>query len=234
MQNNNINEENAELRERIKLIKNIGYFIYTSFSSTTLICTAVTACVMMLAIAFLGEWYNTKWIALGSFFGLAVIIISIILLYNYCKKQYLVECENGKNILIIGGFRRFRKYYVNNCCYAIKKGQAHKIRYKKRDSIRLLFSEMKKCEIVKNAVKNKEVFCIKRKIKEDSLTLALGGGLPEKYGEMTFADGKFKKGRYTSTIKINYTLYFKVIKDDIKYTDIVPQSILNLFESNNA
>ena len=192
MQNDNINEENAELRERIKSIKNIGYFVYTSFSSTTIICTAVTACVMMLAIAFLGEWYNTKWIELGAFFGVAVIIISIILLYNYGKKQYWVECENGKNILITGGFHRSRKYYVNNCCYVIKKGQAHKIKYKKRDSIRLLFSEMKKCELDKNVVKNKEFFSIKRKIKEDSLTLALGGGLPAKYGEMTFVDGKFK------------------------------------------
>lgn len=231
MQNDNLNEENAELRERIKSIKNIGYFIYTSFSSTTIICTAVAACVMMPSIAFLGEWYNTKWIELGAFFGVAVIIISIILLYNYCKKQYIIECENGKNILIAGGFRRFRKYYVNNSCYVIKKGQAHKIKYKKRDSIRLLFSEMKKCDLVKKVSENKEIFSIEQKIKEDPLTLALGGGGPAKYGEMTFVDGKFKKGRYTSTIKMTYDLHFKVIKYDIKCNDIVPQSILNLFNN---
>lgn len=232
MSNEYGNEEITELQEKIKSVKNIGYFVYTSFSSTTIICTAITACVMMLAIAFLGEWHNTKLIALGAFFSLAVIIISIILLYNYCKKQYFVECENGKNILIAGGFRRFRKYYVNNCCYVIKKGQAQKIKYIKRDSIRLLFSEMKKCEIVKNVVKNKEIFSIKRKIEEDSLSLALGGGLPAKYGKIIFIDGKFKKGHYTSTIKMTYDLHFRVIKQDIKCNDIVPQSILNLFKKN--
>jgi len=230
MPDDNNSEESIELQEHIKSIKNIGYFAYTSFSSTTIICTAITACVMMLAIAFLGEWYDTKWIALGAFLGLAVIIISIILLYNYCRKQYFVECENGKNILIVGGFRRFRKYYVNNRCYVIKKGQAKKIKYKKRDSIRLLFSEMKKCEIVKKVENNQEIFAVKRKVKEDALSLALGGGLPAKYGEMTFIDGKFKKGRYTSTIKMSYTLHFRVVKYDIKCNDVVPQSILNLFE----
>lgn len=230
MPNDNYNEENAELREQLKSIKNISYFVYTNFSSTTMICTAVTACVMTLAIAFLGEWHNTKWIALGAFFGLAVIIISIILIYNYCKKQFFIECENGKNILIVGGFRRFRKYYVNNCCYVVRKGQAHKIKYKKRDSVRLLFSEMKKCDLVRKVSGNKEIFSIQRKIKEDSLSLAIGGGLPAKYSEMTFIDGKFKKGYFTSTIKMSYSLHFKVIKDDVKYTDIVPQSILNLVE----
>lgn len=232
MSYDNENEVNIELQERIKSIKNIGYFAYTSFSCTTIICTAITACVMMLAIALLGEWYDTKWIALGAFFGLAVIIIFIILLYNYCRKQHFVECENGKNILIVGGFRRFRKYYVNNRCYVIKNGQAQKIKYKKRDSIRLLFSEMKKCEIVKKVENSKEIFSIKRKVKEDALSLALGGGLPAKYGTMTFVNGKFKKGRYTSTIKMNYTLHFRVVKCGIKYNDIVPQSILNLFKKD--
>lgn len=232
MSNDNKNEETIELQERIKSIKNICYFAYTSFSRTTIICTAITACVMMLAIAFLGEWYDTKWIALGAFFGLAVIIIFIILLYNFCRKQYFVECENGKIILIVGGFRRFRKYYVNNRCYVIKNGQAQKIKYKKRDSIRLLFSEMKKCEIVKTERDNKEIFSIKRKVKEDAISLALGGGLPAKYGEMTFVDGEFKKGRFASTIKMNYTLHFRVIKNDIKYKDIVPKSILNLLKKD--
>lgn len=227
---NDNNEENIELQERIKSIKNIGYFAYTNFSSTTIICTAITTCVMMLAIAFLGEWYNTKWIALGAFFGLAVIIISIILLYNYCRIQYFVECENGKNILIVGGFHRFRKYYINNRCYVIKKGQAQKIKYKKRDNIKLLFSEMKKSELIKKVVNNKEIFSIKQKIKEDALSLALGGGLPAKYGEMTFVDGKFRKGCYTSTIKMNYTLHFRVVKCDIKCNDFVPQIILKILE----
>ena len=230
MSNDNYGEENIESQERLKSIKNIGYFAYTNFSITTIICTAITACVMMLAIAFLGEWYDTKWIALGAFFGLAVIIISIILLYNYCRKQFFIECENGKNILIVGGFRRFRKYYVNNCCYVINKGQAKKIKYKKRDNIRVLFSEMKKCEIVKKVENNKEIFSIKRKVEDDALSLGLGGGLPAKYRAMTFVDGKFKKGCYTSTIKMNYTLYFRVVKYDIKCKDIVPQSILNLFK----
>lgn len=228
---NNI-EINNELKERIKSIKNIGYFIYTSFSSTTIICTAITTIVMLFAIAFLGEWYNTKWIALGAFFGLAVIIISVIVLYNYFKKQYLVELQNGKSILIVGGFRRFRRYYFNNGCYTIKKGQAHKITPKKRETVKLLFSEIRKCEIIKKAEKNKEIYSIKRKVKEDALSLALGGGLPAKYAEMTFVDGKFKKGSYTSTIKMNYTLHFRVVKYDIKYNDIVPQSILNLFKKD--
>lgn len=232
MTNDSSNEENTELREHIESIKNIGYFVYTNFSSTTIICTAVTACVMMLAIAFLGKWYDTKWIGLGAFFGLAVIIISTILLYNYCRKQYLVELKSGKNILVAGGFRRFRKYYVNNCCYIIKKGQAHKIKYKKRDNIKLLFSEMKKCETVKKTENNKEIFSVKRKVKEDALSLALGDGLPAKYGEMTFVDGRFKKGRYASTIKMNYTLHFRVIKYDIKCTDIIPASILSIIEKN--
>lgn len=227
------NEENAELRERIKSIKNIGYFVYTSFSSTTIICTAVTACVMMSAVAFLGEWYNEKWIGIAGFFGLAIIIISIIALYNYCKKQYLMELPNGKSILIVGGFRRFRKYYVNNTCYAIKEGQAHKITAKKRETVKLLFSEIKKCDLVKKVVKNKEIYSIKRKTEEDPLTLALGGGLPAKYADMTFVDGKFKKGRYTSTIKMNYDLHFIVTKYDINCNDIVPQCILDLFKKED-
>ena len=116
MSNVNDNEENIELQERITLIKNIGYFVYT-WHRRIIICTALTAVVGMFAIAFLGEWYNTKLIALGGFLGVAVIIILIALLHIFYRKQFLIECENGKIILVIGGFRRFRKYYVNNRCY---------------------------------------------------------------------------------------------------------------------
>lgn len=222
----NNNDENAELQERIKSIKNIGYFVYT-WHRRIIICTAITAVVMMLAIAFLMEWHYTTIIALGAFFGVAVIIISIALLHIYYRKQYLIE-YNGKTILVAGGFRRFRKYYVNNSCYKIKNGQAVKIKYKKIDSIKILFSEMKKAEILKTVRGNKEVFSIKQKIKEDSLTVALGGGGPVKYGEMTFIDGKFKSGNYASTSSMSYTLHFKILKDGIKCADIVPLIILNL------
>lgn len=229
MSNDNNNEENIELQERIMSIKNIGYFVYT-WHRRIIICTALTAIVGMFAIAFLGEWYNTKLIALGGFLGLAVIIISIALLHIFYRKQYFIENENGKTILVVGGFRRFRKYYVNNRCYKIKKGQAIKIKYKKRDSIKTLFSAMKKAEIVKNELGNKEVFSIKQKNKEDALSLALGGGLPAKYGEMIFIDGKFKNGFYTSTSTMSYALHFRVAKDNVKCKDIVPHSILKLIE----
>ncbi|MDE6001309.1 MAG: hypothetical protein K2G96_03190, partial [Clostridia bacterium] len=169
----NDNKENIELQERIKSIKNISYFVYTWYRRI-IICTALTAVVGMFAIAFLGEWYNTKLIALGGLLGVAVIIISIALLHIFYRKQYFIECENGKIILVVGGFRRFRKYYVNNSCYIIKKGQALKIKYKKRDSIKILFSAMKKAEIEKNELVNKEVFSIKQKNKEDGISLALG------------------------------------------------------------
>ncbi|MDE7306161.1 MAG: hypothetical protein K2N33_02100 [Clostridia bacterium] len=182
----------------------------------------------MFAIAFLGEWHNTKLIALGGLLGVAVIIILIALLHIFYRKQYFIECENGKIILVVGGFRRFRKYYVNNSCYIIKKGQALKIKYKKRDSIKILFSAMKKAEIEKNELVNKEVFSIKQKNKEDGISLALGGGLPAKYGEMTFIDGKFKNGFYTSTSTMSYTLHYRVAKDNVKCEDIVPHSILKL------
>ncbi len=229
MSNDNNDEENIELQERIMSIKNIGYFVYT-WHRRIIICTALTAIVGMFAIAFLGEWYNTKLIALGGFLGLAVIIISIALLHIFYRKQYFIENENGKTILVVGGFRRFRKYYVNNRCYKIKKGQAIKIKYKKRDSIKTLFSAMKKAEIVKNELGNKEVFSIKQKNKEDALSLALGGGLPAKYGEMIFIDGKFKNGFYTSTSTMSYALHFRVAKDNVKCKDIVPHSILKLIE----
>ena len=229
MSNDNNDEENIELQERIMSIKNIGYFVYT-WHRRIIICTALTAVVGMFAIAFLGEWYNTKLIALGGFLGVAVIIILIALLHIFYRKQFLIECENGKIILVIGGFRRFRKYYVNNRCYKIKKGQALKIKYKKIDSIKTLFSAMKKAEIVKNELGNKEVFSIKQKNKEDALSLALGGGLPAKYGEMIFIDGKFKNGFYTSTSTMSYALHFRVAKDNVKCKDIVPHSILKLIE----
>ncbi len=230
MSNGNDNEENIELQERIMSIKNIGYFVYT-WHRRIIICTALTAVVGMFAIAFLGEWYNTKLIALGGFLGVAVIIILIALLHIFYRKQFLIECENGKIILVIGGFRRFRKYYVNNRCYKIKKGQALKIKYKKIDSIKTLFSAMKKAEIVKNELGNKEVFSIKQKNKEDALSLALGGGLPAKYGEMIFIDRKLKNGFYTSTSTMSYALHYKVINYDINFNDFIPSSILNLIKN---
>lgn len=232
MANDNNNEEITELQEHIGSIKNIGYFVYT-WHRRIIICTALTAIVGMFAIAFLGEWYNTKLIALGGFLGLAVIIISIALLHIFYRKQYFIENENGKTILVVGGFRRFRKYYVNNRCYKIKKGQAIKIKYKKRDSIKTLFSAMKKAEIVKNELGNKEVFSIKQKNKEDALSLALGGGKPAKYGEMVFVGGKFKNGFYASTITMGYSLHFRIVQYDIKINDIVPTSILDLIENKH-
>lgn len=228
MSYDNSNEENTELQERIMSIKSISYFVYT-WHRRIIICTSLTAVVGIFAIAFLGEWYNTKLIALGGFFGVAIIIISIALLHTFYRKQYFIE-YNGKTILVVGGFRCFRKYYVNNSCYIVKKGQAVKIKYKKRDSFKTLFSAMKKAEIQKTVRGNKEVFSIKRKIKEDSLTLALGGGCPEKYGEMTFVEGKFKSGHYASTSSMSYTLHYKVVKDNINCNDIIPRSILNLFK----
>ena len=232
MQINNDNEDSAELQKRIDSIGNISYFVYTNFSSTTIIVTAVTACVMMCAIAFLGEWYNTKWIAIGAFFGVAVIIISIILLYNYSKKQYYVECENGKRILVVGGFSHSRKYYVNNFCYAVKKGQVIRIRAKKKDTIKILFSQMKRNKIIRKVSGNKENFLIQQKYKEDLIGEILGGCMPVKYGSMIFVNGEFKKGCYTSTAKMNYTLYFKVVKNNIRVEDIVPKCILDFCDKN--
>ena len=105
------------------------------------------------------------------------------------------------------------------------------ILYKKIDSIKTLFSAMKKAEIVKNELGNKEVFSIKQKNKEDALSLALGGGLPAKYGEMIFIDGKLKNGFYTSTSTMSYALYYKVINYDINFNDFIPSSILNLIKN---
>lgn len=229
MSDSNDNDEDIELQERIKPIKNISYFVYT-WHLGIIICTAIAAVVMMLAIAFLGEWYKTKIIILGALFGVAVIIISITFLHMFCKKQYYIEYENGKNILVVGGFRRFRKYYVNNSCYLIKKGQAFEVTANKAESIDLLFSEMEQEKIIKTVRGNKEVFEIKRK-EEDPITVGLGGGGPTKFGKMIFINGKFKIGYYSSTSTMNYALHFKVIKYDIKCRDIVPESIFDLIEN---
>ncbi len=229
MSNDNNNEENIELQERIKSIKNISYFVYT-WHRRIILCTAIAACVMMLATAFLGEWYNAKLMFLGLYFGVAVIIITIALLHIYYRKQYYIEYEDGKRILVVGGFQRFRKYYVNNSCYVVKKGQVLKIEYKKIDSIDLLFSEMGKSKIVKTVHSDKEVFQIKQK-EEDPITVALGGGGPVKYGSITFINGKFKNGLYTSTSTMSYALHYRVIKDNVKCEDIVPRNILHLIDN---
>ena len=89
---------------------------------------------------------------------------------------------------------------------------------------------MKKCEIVKKVSGNKVIFSVKQKNNEDFISAALCGGSPVKYGEMTFVEGKFKKGCYTSTGKMSYTLYFRVVQDDMKSSEIVPQGILTLFD----
>ena len=231
MANDNNNEEITELQEHIGSIKNIGYFIYT-WHRTIIICTIIAAIVGTLAIAFLGEWYNRKFIELGSILGVAVIIISIALIHIYCRKQYFIECENGKIILIVGGFRRFHKYYIDNSCYVIKKGQPLEIKSKERDSIKILFSEMTNAEVVKTKLGNQEKFSIKQE-KEDSLTIGLGRGKPAKYGEMVFVGGKFKNGFYASTITMGYSLHFRIVQYDIKINDIVPTSILDLIENKH-
>lgn len=222
-------EDNNELQERINSIKNISYFVYT-WHRRIIICTALTALAGIFAIAFLGEWYNTKLIGIGAFSGIAVIIISIAFLHIYFRKQYLLESDNGKTILVTGGFRRFRKFYVHNLCYKIKNGQALKIKYKKIDNIKILFSAMKKAETVKETFGNKEIFSIKQKHKEDAISLALGGGLPAKYGVMTFIDGKLKNGGYTSTSTMSYALHFRVLKNNVRCQDILPPDILKLIE----
>lgn len=225
------NEEDSELQERIKSIKNISYFVYT-WHRGIIVCTAIAAVVMMLAIAFLGQWYNTKIIELVALFVVSLIIISITFLHMFCKKQYFIEYENGKNILVVGGFRRFRKYYVNNSCYMVKNGQAYEVTAKKAGSIELLLSEMEQEKILKTVRGNKEVFEIKRK-EEDPITVGLGGGGPTKFGKMIFINGKFKIGYYSSTSTMNYALHFNVIKDEIKCRDIVPASIFDLIENKN-
>ena len=222
-------EDNNELQERINSIKNISYFVYT-WHRRIIICTVLTALAGIFAIAFLGEWYNTKLIAIGAFSGVAVIIISIAFLHIYFRKQYFLESDNGKTILVVGGFRRFRKFYVHNSCYKIKNRQALKIKYKKIDNIKILFSAMKKAETVKETFGNKEIFSIKQKHKEDAISLALGGGLPAKYGVMTFIDGKLKNGGYTSTSTMSYALHFRVLKDNVRCQDILPPDTLNWLE----
>lgn len=231
MSNDIKNEIDIELQKRIESLKNISYFVYT-WHRGIIICTAIVAVVMMVATAFLGGWYDTKLIIIGVLLGIAVIIISIALFHIYYKKQYYIEYENGKNILVVGGFRRFRKYYVENSCFMIKKGQPSEVTTKKAYSINLLFSEMGQEKIVKTVSGKKEVFEIKRK-EEDALTLGLGGGRSAKFGKMTFIDGMFKSGYYSSISTMNYALHFKVIKGGIKCQDILPASILDLIDFRN-
>lgn len=130
MSNGIDNEEDSKLQERIKSIKNISYFVYT-WHRGIIIVNSIVAVVLMVATVFLDKWHNTKIIELAALFGVSLIIISITFLHMICKKQYYIEYENGNNILVVGGFRRFRKYYVNNSCYMIKKGQAFEVTAKK-------------------------------------------------------------------------------------------------------
>ena len=224
---NYISGANEELAKRIKSIKDIGYYIYTDTSSTTLVCTAITAGVMMLAIALLGKWYDRKLIAIGAFFGIAAIIISFILFYYFCKKQYYIECKIGKEILVVGGFKRFRKYYVDNSCYVIKKGTAQKITAKKKDNVMRLFDKMQKLVLVKTTKHGKDIYTVKQK-EVDFITVALGG-LPTRYGNMVFKKGKFVKGGYHHS-EMNHSLHFKVFAHDVKCESVIPQSILNLLK----
>lgn len=230
LNNEIINEENIELRERIESIKNIGYLIYTGSNSIAIKCFGIGSCVMAL-IAYFGMGRDRVALIFGlTLIAISAVIISIILAYIFIGKQYLVENKDGKKILIVGGIRRFRKYYVNRTCYVIKCGQAQRTKAKKTNSIKKLFSGMKKSRIVKKTSESKETFSIEQKNDEGFLDAALGGGCPVKYGTMTFVKGKFKKGSYIYSAKMHSALYFRVVKNDVKCEDIVPQSILNALE----
>ena len=123
---------------------------------------------------------------------LLAIAIVIVIIYLYFNKQYFIE-YNGINITIIGGFRRFRKYYINNDCYMIANIKVEKTNVKSVISIKLLISEMEKNKCLIKVSGNKEFFQIKQK-EEDTITVGLGGGAPLKYGTMTFVNGKVKNG----------------------------------------
>ncbi|MDE6613977.1 MAG: hypothetical protein K2K24_00555, partial [Clostridia bacterium] len=154
-------QNNIEIKERIESIKNICYVTYTDSTAKIIICTAVCACFLILAPYFMVSFnekslqaistISPKWleIVVPATVSVAAIIISIGLWRIYSNRQYLVELENGKNVLVVCSFRRFRKFYFNNSCYIVKNGQVEKVKAKKRDNIKMLFSQMKRNMIIK-------------------------------------------------------------------------------------
>ena len=216
MQNDNNDTANPELHERIK---NTGYLAY---NTEPIICTAVFACVLIIVSTIV---IHHLIIILGVAISAILLAVAIIILYLYFNKQYFIE-YNGINITVIGGFRRFRKYYINNDCYLIANGKVEKTTVKSVTSINLLISEMEKAKCLRKVSGNKEFFQIKQK-EDDPITVGLGGGAPLKYGTMTFVNGKFKNG-YLVLGNKSIHIHFKVIQENINYNDILPECILNL------
>ncbi len=56
--------------------------------------------------------------------------------------------------------------------------------------------------------------------------------MPYKYGVMKFVNGKFYKGSF-STSQRYHSFYYKAVKNDINYNDIVPIDILRLVEKKH-
>lgn len=237
MQADNNNQNNIELNERIESIKNISYIAYSNSHIKIMIYTAIFALFIISApyivIATNGYGWQaacypmsitflTVWVPI--ILGIAVVIISAVLFSIYSNKQYIVECENGKTILAKGSFRRFRKYYVGKFGYKVQNGMAWKISAKKGDTAKTLFSAMKKSPLKKKVSGKKEIFSIAYKDREGFFA---SGTKPSKYGTMKFINGKFKKGSYTSRTRHN-ALYIKVVKNDVKFGDVIPSVILNL------
>lgn len=229
----------SDVRERTESITNLCYITYTDSNIKIMLCTFFSACLLIVApYIIVGtngmsmQAINSKWlwILVSTTLCLSVIIILTVLFIILSNKQYLVKSENGKNILVVGSFRRLRKYYVNGACYIIKNGYVEKVsKRKKKDDIFALFSLFKKNEIMKRVDGNKEVFLIKQKNSEDFFT---AGTMPFKYGVMKFANGKFYKGSFSSSKRHN-CVYYKVVKNDVKCNDIVPIDILRLVEKKH-
>lgn len=221
MQNDSKNEASVELQDRIKTIKNIGYFAYNKEIIT---CAVVFACILILIAAI---FINRLIIVSAVAISLILITIAIIILYLYLNKQYFIQ-YNGINITVIGGFRRYRKYLINDLCYIIKNGQIEKTVAPKDLTINLLFSEMLESKTVKRVSGNQEIFLIEQTNKRNWVDAALDVG-PLKYGTMTFVNGKFKNGYYVFTSK-SVHIKFKSTKKDVVYSDIVSESILHLLD----
>ncbi|MDE6758553.1 MAG: hypothetical protein K2J89_04640, partial [Clostridia bacterium] len=168
----NYNTANPELQERIKMIKNTGYLAY---NKEPIICIAVFACALIIVSTIV---IHHLIIILGVAISVLLLAIAIIILYLYLNKQYFIE-YNGINITVIGGFRRFRKYYINNNCYRIANGKVEKTTVKSVPSVNLLISEMEKAKCLRKVLGNNEFFQMKQK-EEDSITVGLGGGAPLK------------------------------------------------------
>ena len=235
MQADRDNQSNTEITERIESVKNISYIAYSGSQITTMVCAAVFAVFLisapyiMIATSKRGwqssDTMSTEYITVWApiILAVAVAIIVSVLVYIFANKQYLVECENGETVLAIGSFRRFRKYYVGKFGYEVKNGAAYKISAKKGDTVKTLFSAIKKCKIQKTVSGNKEVFSIVRK----NYGFFTNRTMPFKHGTIKFIDGKFKKGSYVSSSRRN-ALHIKVIKNDVNATDVIPSVILDM------